>query len=73
MWECKPVSLAGTGIDVLRVAVGADPMAELRRAPLLDVTLDGLPRFGGVTNPLAIRADRQQPFQLLQLARELEA
>src|SRR4051794_30109204 len=46
-------------------AFGADAVRKLRFGPVLDVLLDLRPRILLVADPLAIRADRKQPFELL--------
>src|SRR5437763_16886381 len=59
-------------LDVFRVAIRADAVAELGREVLLDVFLERLPHVAVVTNALEVGADGEQPLELLQLGAQAQ-
>src|SRR5581483_3446844 len=59
-------------LDVGDVAVGADPMTELRLEATLNVLLESFPFVIVVPDSLAVRADGQKHFELLQLLPQSE-
>src|SRR5229473_952197 len=61
----QPVQL---GLDVAGVAWGAHGVREMGFEALLDVGLERLPLLLLGANALAVRADRQQALELVQLA-----
>ena len=56
------------GLDVLRVAIRTNAVGERRFEALLDVALERFPFVALVPDPLAIRTDGKESFELLQLA-----
>src|SRR5260221_14102406 len=69
--KIRPPSL-DLRLDVLLVAVGANPMAELGLAALLDIPFDGFPSLIPAPDPLAVLADRQQALELLHVQPQTE-
>src|SRR5256714_8166544 len=62
-----PSTPAELRLDMLPVAVRTDAVAELRLGALLDVAFERAPVLRVVADALAVRTDREQAGQLLQL------